>query len=155
MAKSNCLQNRVKSRFDKSIEDFNRAIELDPKNLSALRNRGYAYIKTGKFREASENLQAAVDLGPENAVACYVLGVAYSRLGNRPRAIFYLKKASSLGSKEAVEFLKTIDGLSLERWPRWTGRVGGVNKVESHRGYAACMVIGPGYPALGFCQYAS
>ena len=35
---------------------------------------------------------------------------------------------------------KVVFTFETERWPRLTGQVGGVNKVESHRGYAACTV---------------
>ena len=40
--------------YDKGIELFNKALEISPNHVSALHNLGYAFIETGKAKEAEK-----------------------------------------------------------------------------------------------------
>ena len=44
-----------KGEFDKAIEDFNQALELDPKLMNAYNDRGLAWVNKGEYDHAIAN----------------------------------------------------------------------------------------------------
>jgi tetratricopeptide (TPR) repeat protein len=74
--------NRGNSFFDlgnleRAIEDYNKALQLNPDDTVTLSNRGAAYIELKRYDEALEDFSRAVALEPANYVAlsnrCWVL----------------------------------------------------------------------------------
>ena len=55
-----------KGQYDKAIEDYNRAIALDPNYASAYFNRGLAYEMLGNKSMAISDYRKACDLGFED-----------------------------------------------------------------------------------------
>jgi tetratricopeptide (TPR) repeat protein len=53
-----------KSELDRAINEFNRAIELDPRYALAYGNRGLALLRLGKDAEAEKDFERALALGP-------------------------------------------------------------------------------------------
>lgn len=54
-----------------AIAHYTRALELFPRDIASLTNRGEIYLRLGRFREASADLRGAIALDPigENASA--------------------------------------------------------------------------------------
>ncbi|MBU8894984.1 type III secretion protein [Corallococcus sp. H22C18031201] len=52
--------------LDQAVSYFNRAIELDPTDLTPFVNRGEAYLRQGRVMDAAQDFQHAVSLDPEN-----------------------------------------------------------------------------------------
>ena len=52
-----------------AIEDYDRAIEINPENAGAYYNRGVAYGKLGDHRQAIEDYDRAIEINPEYAEA--------------------------------------------------------------------------------------
>src|ERR1700720_4501314 len=73
--------------YPKAIEQFNRAIEIDPKYAPAYHGRGVAYFRQGEWDRAIADFGEAIRLDPADARARYDRGVAYSRAGEYDRAI--------------------------------------------------------------------
>ena len=59
------------NEFDKAIVDYNEAIRLDPKFLSAYLNRADAWSRQQKFDNAAADIKEAMRLYP-NSVLCYL-----------------------------------------------------------------------------------
>ena len=57
------------SQFEKAVEDFNAALNVDNRNGDAWAGRGLAYERLGKRQEASESYQRALTADPGNAMA--------------------------------------------------------------------------------------
>jgi tetratricopeptide (TPR) repeat protein len=57
-----------KKQYDKAIEDYNRAIELDPQYASAYRSRGSAYRIKKDYNEAVTDYDKAIELNPSASV---------------------------------------------------------------------------------------
>jgi tetratricopeptide (TPR) repeat protein len=51
-------------RYDEALEDFNRAIEIDPEDCEALCNKGEALRQLGRHAQALECFEAAIRLDP-------------------------------------------------------------------------------------------
>jgi tetratricopeptide (TPR) repeat protein len=52
--------------YDEALADFNRALELDPKDVWALAGRGKTYRKMGRYDEALADYDRALELDPKD-----------------------------------------------------------------------------------------
>ncbi len=67
--------------LDRAIADYTKAIELDPKLLSAYINRGLAYDGKGNFDQAIADYTKAIELDPTFALAYIDRGGDYRDVG--------------------------------------------------------------------------
>ncbi len=51
--------------YDRAIQDYNRAIELDGAFAEAYYDRGYSFYEVGRYDEAIADLTRAIELNPE------------------------------------------------------------------------------------------
>ncbi len=87
--------------LDQARQQFDRAIELDPKYLPARTARGSLYYQEGKPEAALPDLEAAASLQPDDAGVEDRLGQAYQAL-NRPQdAVRVLRKAVELNPDDS------------------------------------------------------
>ncbi len=106
------------AKFDRVIEDFNKAIELDPDFISAYFNRGKTYCEKGDFDRAFKDFNKAMKLSPENAPNYYYRGVCQLRLQNWQAAHSDLIAARATGAKiwiwlrDSVKTTKALRHLS-------------------------------------------
>ena len=87
--------------LNRAIEEFTRAIELDPDLAVAYYNRGGAYVEKGEWDRAIEDCTRAIELKPDLAVAYYNRGAAHSRRGDWDRAIADYTRAAEPGATQA------------------------------------------------------
>ena len=82
--------------FDRSIEDYTKAIELEPNNAERYSDRGVAYRSKRDFDQATVDLNKAIELDP--AIALYWLnrGNIYEDKGDTDRALAEYTKAIEL-----------------------------------------------------------
>lgn len=62
---------------DRAIADLNKAIELDPSNPDAFRDRASAFEFKKDYDRAIRDLTRVVELDPDKETACRFLGMAY------------------------------------------------------------------------------
>ena len=75
-----CQQSRNKGDNDWAIVDFDKAVELDPKNAKAYFNRGLAYGRKGDRQQGIADIRKAATLDPGNEGFKKIL----SDLGEKP-----------------------------------------------------------------------
>ena len=61
------------TKYWESIDDFSRAIELDPKNSYLHFSRGMSYEYLNQDKEAQKNLKESLILDPNNSLALSML----------------------------------------------------------------------------------
>jgi lipoprotein NlpI len=102
-----------KHEYDLAISDYDRAIELDPKDGRSFTNRCLAYIRMGQYDRLHDrtmydrgirDCDQAISLDPKNAAAFTNRGIAFSIKGQHDRAIQDFDQAISLDPKDAVTF---------------------------------------------------
>ncbi len=71
------LVYKDKKVFTKALEDFNRAIELEPQNATAYHDRGLLYDLKGDHIKAIADYSEAVVISPQLANAYYDRGLTY------------------------------------------------------------------------------
>ena len=95
---------RVKD-YDKAIEQFNRAIELDPKLVDAYTNRGLAYSEKGDHARALADHNKALELEPGSIFAYTSRGKALAGMGDHEKAMADHDAALEMDTDEKYEFL--------------------------------------------------
>jgi len=81
-----------KKEFNKALEEFNRAIKIDPENHKAYYWRARTLVKTGHYDKAITDFKMAAKLRPDFAEAYGNLGWLYARRKDYDESIYYLTK---------------------------------------------------------------
>lgn len=84
-------------KWTEAIEEYTKALELDPNNIHALTNRGSAYTHLGKYNEAIADLTKASEIDPGNIFPYYNRSIAYLYMNQYDNAIADCNKIIDLG----------------------------------------------------------
>lgn len=87
--------------FDKAIEKFEKATEMDPQLADAYTNWGTALTHFRKYEEAIEKFKKAIEINPQLAIAYYNWGIALNNLGVLDKAIEKFEKAAEINPQIA------------------------------------------------------
>src|SRR3989338_7098103 len=101
-------KNNADEDYDRAIEDYNKAIALDPNYALAYARRGSAYDNKGQYDRAIEDYNKAIALDPNYAAAYNNRGLAYYKKGNMGRAISDFQKACDMGDVLGCEYLQIV-----------------------------------------------
>ena len=93
-----------KGEYEKALESFNKAIELDSGFPLAYNNRGWAYLELGQYDNAIIDCTKAIELDPRLAFAYSNRGLAYIRLGQFEQAISDCTRAIELDPGLALAY---------------------------------------------------
>ena len=80
-----------------AMEEFTKAIELDPEYYYAYYNRALAYCRNGELESCIADYNKAIELNPDNVYWTIERGFLYMKLGDREKAIYDLERAQELG----------------------------------------------------------
>ena len=75
--------------YEEAISYYDKALQIDPKNVPALTNKGVALNKLGRNEEAISYYDKVLVIDPYNVLALTYKGAALSRLGRHEEAIIY------------------------------------------------------------------
>ncbi|MBU7018873.1 MAG: tetratricopeptide repeat protein, partial [Theionarchaea archaeon] len=84
---------------EEALEAFEKAIELDDKNISAWINKGYALRNLRRYEEALEAFEKAIELDDKNVDAWITRGYALGILERYEEALEAFEKAIELDDK--------------------------------------------------------
>ncbi|MGK7944599.1 MAG: tetratricopeptide repeat protein [Microcystaceae cyanobacterium] len=90
-------------QYQKSLQDYDLAITLDPQLDQAYNNRANCYSRQGKRFAALHNYQIALDLNPWNLRALINLGITYRELGDYSAALEQFDIALLFGQKTGYQ----------------------------------------------------
>ena len=88
--------------FDEAIQEFTKAIELDPEYALAYNNRGVAYDEKGEYDKAIADCNKAIELNPELDEPYFGRGLGYMELGQKEKAISDFEKSIELSENPAL-----------------------------------------------------
>jgi tetratricopeptide (TPR) repeat protein len=98
-------------KADQAIDNYSKAIKIDPKFVKAYNNRGIAYSWKKKYDLAVADFSKAIELDPKDGKAYNNRAIVYSYIGETSKALQDLHKAQSLGIAVNPDFLKEIENL--------------------------------------------
>ena len=87
-------------RNQEAMQQFQRALTIDPNNAPAHQNLGIAALRMNDLRAAEEQLMRALELNPRLPLALNTLGVVYVRKGDPVRAYDAWKRAFELDRRQ-------------------------------------------------------
>jgi tetratricopeptide (TPR) repeat protein len=90
-----------KGNFDKALEDYNKAIDLDPNFAQAYYNRGLQFQDKEDFDKAIQDYTKAISVDQKYKEAYYNRGNAFMKEGDSNKAIQDYSKAISIDTKYA------------------------------------------------------
>ncbi len=85
-----------KGDYARSIDDYSKAVEIDPRRWDALQGRAWVYLRTGKAAEGLADADAALKLEPNAAQALDTRGHIFEALGRRQDAITDFRRALAI-----------------------------------------------------------
>lgn len=102
-------ENIARGEFDLAVNDYSKAIELNPKDTSVYMNRGLAHYNKKNYDLATADYDKAIELSPKDSMLYFNRGNSYEKLGNVQKAAVDYQKAFELDTtNEAAK-------LSLQR----------------------------------------
>lgn len=102
--------------LEKSIENFNRSLELKPESFDAYFNRGLAYHRMGKFDEAINDYMRAAEIKPRESASYANIGVCYRLKQDYEKSIQNLTKALELRQYEFAYFQRGITYREMKKY---------------------------------------
>jgi tetratricopeptide (TPR) repeat protein len=106
--------------YDRALQDVDDAIQLDPKLVVALNNRGFIYNNKGEFDRAISNLNEAIHLDPKSTAGYKNLGISYEKKGHADKALADFRTALSLDphNQEAAAGLSRVTNALAAQSPK-------------------------------------
>jgi len=92
-------------KYERAINDFDEAIQLDPENVRAYLNRGNAYYYLKEYQRAIYNYDKVIQIDANDAHAYNNRGVAYGYLKKYKRAIDDFDKAIQVEPDYALAYI--------------------------------------------------
>lgn len=99
--------------YGKAVEQFTKVLEMDPKNVAALRGRGDALLSMGRQAEAIKDYEKALEIDPNdsgilNNLAWVLATSPDDKLRDGKRALELAKKACELTQYKEAHILSTL-----------------------------------------------
>ena len=95
-------------KYRGAIQDYNKAIELNPNYADAYYSRGNAKGKLQDYRGAIQDFNKAIELNPKLAEAYNNRGLTKIISGQKDSGCLDLSKAGELGYVEAYETIRNF-----------------------------------------------
>lgn len=104
-------------QWDKTISDFSRAIEIDPKYAKAYYDRGVAYSNLEQWDKTISDLSRAIEIDPKYTDAYSDRGNAYSNQGQLDKAVADFSRAIEIDPQNAIAYYNRGNAYSnLGQW---------------------------------------
>ena len=106
-------------RFKHSMDDFEKAVELEPENPYFWSCRAYVKDKLGDTEGAVRDYEKAHELDPEDATVLNNLGLAEQKLGYTSKAREFFQKSNELIGYEEEGLDQEVQEPDLSMRSKW------------------------------------
>jgi Flp pilus assembly protein TadD len=103
----------VQSRFKEAVDHYEKALDLDKNNTTALNGLGYILVDTGiDIYRGLRCCRRAVELKPQNGAYLDSLGWAYYKCGDMMESRAWMRRArdAAPNQKEIRDHLRIVTG---------------------------------------------
>jgi tetratricopeptide (TPR) repeat protein len=98
-------RGRLTEDRDATLADFNRALELDPRNLDALRMRALLYLERGEGEKALEDFEKLLQLNPNDLLIHQAAAQALRGLQQYDKALEHLDQVILAEPRAALAYV--------------------------------------------------
>ncbi len=92
--------------YEEALNDYNKAIELEPKFIMVIAYRGLTYRSMKRYENALKDFDQAIELNPKYAWAIARRGMTYCKIGRYEEAIKDYDRAIELNPKSAWTLIR-------------------------------------------------
>ena len=104
--------------FDKAETDLTQASRIVPNDATAYGDRGYFYMRRGRFRDALDDFVTGSRLDPQNPLYMYAAARSLVAMEDFAGAVAFYTEAIKNGPNEAKHYLARAEAyVRLQRWP--------------------------------------
>ena len=138
-----------KGDIDGSIDEFKRALKLDPANINVHNSLGVCYGLIGDYAEAKSEFNTALTLNSNEVMPWYNLGFTHMLAGNRNKALDLFLKANTI-NQDVFEVVFQTGRLLMEMEQPGSGRkyLEHATRLDPESG-AAFRYLGECYTSIG------
>ena len=94
--------------FDAALNDYSKAIQLNPNNPNVFLYRGFLYYQNEEYESAIIDFNTVIDLDPHNPFAYYNRGMIYTKLQKEDEACDDFHTACELGNMNACRMVVSM-----------------------------------------------
>lgn len=107
------LEYQNSGQIDKALEEYERALLINPNNTDVLFNAGQIHLKKQEWEKAIIKFQKIINTNPEDGESYYNLALAYYYgMGDITNAIQYNNKSQRLGFRGTEKFRSLLESLN-------------------------------------------
>lgn len=104
--------------FDNAETDLTEVARVVPKDATAYGDRGYFYMRRGRFRDALDDFVTGSRLDPLNPMYMYAAARSLVAMDDYSGAVAFYTEAIKTGPREARHYLARAEAyVRLKRWP--------------------------------------
>lgn len=92
-----------KKNFEEALQHYNKAVELDPIEITYYLNIAAVYFEQKEYEKCIEQCEKAIDLGRENRADFKLIAKAFTRIGHSYKKLNNLKQAKVFYEKSMSE----------------------------------------------------
>ncbi|MCA9217321.1 MAG: tetratricopeptide repeat protein [Planctomycetales bacterium] len=106
------LRGRFQKDIKDSADDFDKAVEIDPRNQDAWRAKGLTHLQRDETEKAIDAFQQLLELDPADPLGNQSLAELFSRQNQNDKALEQLKKAIDAGATTPGMYVLQADLLA-------------------------------------------
>ncbi len=99
--------------LNEAVDEFNKALSIQPDNLSANRSMGHLSLLQNQYKEAVKYFNTAYLASPKNGISLYNLAFAYEKCKEQDQSLNYFVKALKASPSDNILLTKLEDFLVL------------------------------------------
>jgi len=139
--------------YQEAIEEFDKAIKINPKDAKAYYNRGVVKGGLGDYRGAIEDFNKSIEINPMNTNPYYTRGRAKARLSNYSEAIKDFNEVIDRNPEDLTLIKVCIDrGSAKYNLGDYRGAIEDFNKAIEINSKYAKTYYGRGLAKIGLDQ---
>lgn len=128
------LRAKDEGRNEDAIQEYTKAIEIDPRSAAAYNNRGNVYGDLEQYEKAIEDYNKAIELEPDDALAYNNRGIIYDDLEQYEKALEDYNKAIELDPGYADAYSNR--GVTYKKLKQYEKAISDYDKaIELNPGY--------------------
>ena len=98
----------IRGEYDQAISEFNKALEINPKDSGAYNNRGAAYMNKGQYDQAISDYTKSLEINPKDGGVYNSRGRAYYFIGKYEKSWEDFNKAEDLEYQVPPEYFDDL-----------------------------------------------
>ncbi len=100
--------NQTQGFFPQALQDYAKAMEINPKHMDSYLNSGNVYMQMTKYDNAIEIYSKAMVVDPKEARLYYMRGFAYMNKQDKENACIDWKHAIAMGYESAQAYIDNV-----------------------------------------------